>query len=154
MTREVRKVPADWQHPSDGYYPNGEVRYVPLFNGDQFISKAAQWDESAAKWAQGEFPEDADAAHRAMSFEEWDDPRPAAEDYMPIWPEAECTNFMMYELSTEGTPLSPAFATLEELAAWLAENKVSIYANETAGFDDWLAVCNGEPVVLALTPQR
>lgn len=154
MTREVRKVPVNWQHPSDGYYTNGEIRYVPLFNGSQFMSKAAQWDENAAKWAQGEFPEDADAAHRTMSFEEWDGPRPNAEDYMPRWPEAECTHFMMYELSTEGTPVSPAFASLKELAAWLAENKVSLYANEPAGFDHWLKVCNGEAVALALTPQR
>lgn len=116
MTREVRKVPATWQHPSDGYYPNGVIRYDPLFNGSQFICKATQWDESAAKWAQGEFPEDADATHRTMSFEDWDGPRPNAEDYMPLWPDAECTHFMMYELSTEGTPVSPAFATLKELA--------------------------------------
>ncbi|CAM3169196.1 hypothetical protein BZK31_08210 [Pseudomonas floridensis] len=154
MIREVRKVPANWQHPSDGYYPDGKVRYVPLFDSSEFTSKAAQWDENAAKWAQGEFPQDAGAAHRTLSFEEWDGPRPNAEDYMPLWPEAECTNFMMYELTTEGTPVSPGFATLEDLATWLAENNVSIYANEPAGFDDWLAVCNGEPVTLALTPHR
>ncbi|ORL48623.1 Hypothetical protein (plasmid) [Pseudomonas putida] len=154
MTREVRKVPANWQHPSDGNFPDGKPRFDPLFSANRFISRAAQWDEDATKWELGEFPEEADDNDRALSFEEWDGPRPNPDDYMPLWPESECTHFMMYELSTEGTPISPAFETLEELATWLADNQVCLYANEPTNYEQWLKVCNGEPVELALTPQR
>ena len=116
MTREVRKVPADWQHPSNGQYWDGQVRYEPLFDGSKFEAKAAHWDEEAAKWARGEFPEDASEAAKAMSYEDWEGPRPDPAHYMPRWADFECTHFMMYEVTSEGTPISPACASLEELA--------------------------------------
>ena len=33
MGREVRRVAADWKHPTNGRYHDGSVRYVPLFDG-------------------------------------------------------------------------------------------------------------------------
>jgi hypothetical protein len=49
-------VPPDWQHPKDGFYADGNVRYVALFEGSDFAAKAADWAEESAKWAAGEFP--------------------------------------------------------------------------------------------------
>jgi hypothetical protein len=146
MIREVRKVPAHWQHPSDGCHSDGQIRYEPLFDSRHFESKAAQWDKSAAEWAAGEFPEDANATHRAKTFEQWDGPRPNPTHYMPLWPEAERTHFMMYELTTEGTPISPAFETKEALATWLVENEATLYADETASYDLWMKICNAGSV--------
>ena len=51
MGREVRMVPADWQHPVD---ENGF--YAPLLAGP-WSKRVADWDLAAAKWAEG-FEED------------------------------------------------------------------------------------------------
>lgn len=153
MTREVRKVSADWQHPSDGSYTDGQIRYVPLYEGSAFASKAAKWDEGASNWARDKQPESAGSTPGQMSYAEWAGPRPRAEEYMPAWSEADCTHFMMYELSTEGTPVSPAFANIEELATWLTQNKVCLYADEVASYEQWLRICKGDAVSLTLLPR-
>jgi len=140
MSREVRKVPASWQHPKDGFYPNGQVRYVPLHDG--FMRRAAKWDEEAAKWAKGEFPAYADDESKAGTYESWDGSRPDPAEYMPDWPESERTHFMMYETTSEGTPVSPAFATQEELAQWMTDNG-STFGGSNASYDQWLRVCKG-----------
>jgi len=141
MSREVRKVPASWQHPKDGFYPNGQVRYAPLHDG--FMRRAAQWDEEAAKWAKGVFPDYADEESKAGSFESWEGSRPDPADYMPDWPESERTHFVMYEITSEGTPISPAFATPEELAQWLTDNSESTFGGSKATYEQWLRVCKG-----------
>ena len=62
-------------------------------------------------------------------------------EYMPIWDKSEATHFMMYEDCTEGTPISPAFETVEELAHWLADNGASAFGHMTATYEQWLATC-------------
>jgi hypothetical protein len=72
--------------------------------------------------------------------------------YMPTWSSEEATHLMMYETTTEGTPISPAFATAEDLARWLANNKVAVYASATATFNEWLQVIkDGFDFFLAIT---
>jgi hypothetical protein len=143
MGREVRRVPADWKHPSNGEYTDGTVRYVPLFDGSDYESRVRDWDEESAKWARGEFPEYASEANRKLSYEEWNGQRPKAEDYMPAWPEGDRTHCQMYETTTEGTPISPVFATPEELARWLADNGASAFGDMTADYEHWLRVACG-----------
>ena len=50
---------------------------------------------------------------------------------------------MMYEITSEGTPISPAFATPEELARWLSDNEAIAFAGMTATYEQWLRVANG-----------
>lgn len=50
---------------------------------------------------------------------------------------------MMYENTSEGTPISPAFETPEELAHWLADNGASAFGSETASYESWLRICRG-----------
>lgn len=149
MGREVRRVPATWEHPK---YPEGHQfagRYVPLFDGG-YEDGAAEWDEGYAKWQSGfkrsyshegkwvaREPED------NMRFTEWSGERPSPDDYMPSWPEAARTHLMMYETTSEGTPISPAFATAEELAHWLANTGASSFADMTATYEQWLHVAKG-----------
>lgn len=142
MGREVRRVPADWQHPKDE-----RGHYVPL-HGGSVSERLARWDEAAAKWAEGlredyrnggwkpREPDELD-----MPFEEWDGERPDPADYMPDWPDGERTHFQMYEDCTEGTPISPVFATPEELARWLADTGASAFGSMTATYEQWLATC-------------
>jgi hypothetical protein len=141
MGREVRRVPADWAHPKKA---DGE--YEPLHDG--LNRRLADWDRDNAKWEEG-FEEDFSTTpfgwkprapeRAAMTFEEWDGPRPKAEHYMPDWPEAERTHWQMYESTSEGTPISPVCASPEELAHWLADNGASAFADMTATYEQWLA---------------
>lgn len=111
MSREVRKVHKDWIHPK---YNSG--RYIPLM--DNFNSDKRYYEEH---------PEE--------------DYKPQSKYYMPEWKEEEKTHFMMYETTSEGTPISPAFTNIEALAHWLADNRASSFANETATYEQWLATC-------------
>lgn len=128
MSRQVRRVPADWQHPTEPSRRGG-VQYKPLHDG---------YADAKAEWV---------AMYEAEGYEaatEYWGGTPMAEEYMPDWPEAERTHLMMYETTTEGTPISPAFATPEELARWLANNGASAFGGSTATYEQWLRTCQGE----------
>ena len=143
MSREVRKVPANWEHPTG----------TALFDGS-FAEAAAEWDEAKRQWDAGfqenHFPEEGedkwkpkDADTAGMSFEDWDGERPVESDYMPDWPEAERTHLQMYETTSEGTPISPVMETAEELARWLADNNASAFAGQGASYEAWLSMIKG-----------
>lgn len=146
MGREVRRVPAGWQHPKHEVFGlNGpEERYKPLFKGEKYQPAVDEWDEACAKWKAGERPDYCtDPESRAMTFEQWGGQRPHRDDYMPNWPAEERTHLMMYENTSEGTPISPAFATPEELARWLTDNGASAFGSMTGTYDGWLRVARG-----------
>lgn len=145
MGREVRRVPADWQHPKEWTAGTRglEERYKPLFPGENYQARVDEWDDDCAKWKRGEFPDYADADDRAKTYEQWAGQRPHRDDYMPNWPAEQRTHLMMYEDTSEGTPISPAFATPEELARWLVDNKASAFGSDTGSYEGWLRVARG-----------
>jgi hypothetical protein len=51
--------------------------------------------------------------------------------------------WQMWEDVTEGSPISPVFATPEELARWLADTGASACGSDTATYEQWLAVITG-----------
>ena len=145
MSRRMRRVPPGWEHPRDH---NG--RYKPLFEGP-YSKAAAEWDEERAQWDAG-FIRDFDGtgweprtnsqiAMDCSDFDEWHGARPTELEYMPAFPEGSATHCQMYEETSEGTPISPVFATPEQLAAWLAENHASAWGGMEASYADWLAMC-------------
>ncbi|VVB50621.1 Uncharacterised protein [uncultured archaeon] len=145
MGREVRMVPPGWQHPQEA-----DGRYKPLLDGS-FEKALAEWTEGKKKWEEG-FRENWGAkegepkwkpkeADETCSWVEWNGSKPQKRDYMPTFPEGTATHLMMYETCTEGTPISPAFATPEELAHWLADNGASAFGDMTATYEQWLATC-------------
>lgn len=145
MGREVRRVPANWQHPKDG------SGFKPLRDG--FTKALRDWNDGNAKWQEGlredwsKYPAVAwiplEAEHTGMTFAEWHGEQPQAGDYMPDWPEAERTHLQMYEDTTEGTPISPVMDSPELLAAWLADTGASAFGGMGASYEGWLRVCNG-----------
>lgn len=145
MGREVRMVPANWEHPKDEH---GD--YEPLLGGD-YESAAAEWDAEHTQWQlglarnYGEGPSHVpiEEAYRSGTYTAYSGRRPSPDDYMPHWPGAERTHFMMYEDTTEGTPISPAFATPEELARWLTDNEASAFGRMTGSYEGWLRVAQG-----------
>lgn len=138
MGREVRRVPADWQHPMD---PD-TGRFKPLLGSD-FAQALKEWNAENEKWSRGEFPDYADEESRRMSYSEWNGDQPKRCDYMPSWPTEQRTHLMMYEDTSEGTPISPAFATPEELARWLVDNNASAFGRSTGTYEGWLRVARG-----------
>lgn len=141
MGREVRRVPANWQHPK-----RADGRYEPLL-GESYTTAAAEWDEGAALWAQGlrrDWDDPARTAplvedERTLAYAEYEGERPVESDHMPDWPEVERTHWQMYETTSEGTPISPAMESPEVLARWLVDNNASAFAGITATYDQWLA---------------
>lgn len=143
MSREIRRVPASWRHPR-----SETGGHLPLYSGTQLIERLTMWHEEKAAWdlgyrrdfVSGKF-EPKKSEHTDISYEEWDGECPDPKDYMPAWPDGLCTYLMMYQTTNEGTPISPAFETPEELARWLADNKASAFGSETATYEQWLATC-------------
>lgn len=154
MGREVRRVPADWQHPHDGTtYRDGSIRYISLFEGP-FSVHLAEYEAEKAKWERGEFPSYADEDSKKLSYSEWDGDPPSAEDYMPEWTEEEKTHLMMYETCSEGSPISPAFKTPEELARWLVDNNASAFGGSGATYEGWMRVAQGGYACSAIISSR
>lgn len=143
MSREVRMVPPDWEHPR-----NESGDYIPLVEGS-FAKESADWDEGCAKWAEGfrrvhsmreEAPRWVEREENC-SYQEWAGERPKPDQYMPEFEPGTATYLMMYESTSEGTPISPAFATPEELARWLADSNASAFGGMTATYEQWLSTC-------------
>ncbi len=142
MGREVRMVPKDWQHPKkrEFNYRTGqyEDRYRPMHDRS-FADEMREWYQGWEAWERGERPEGA----VSETYWQYRGGPPDPEYYMPQWPPSERTHLMMYEDTTEGTPISPAFETPEELARWLADNGASAFGGSTASYESWLRVCKG-----------
>tara|TARA_R110000824_G_scaffold205804_5_gene390747 strand:+ start:85 stop:546 length:462 start_codon:yes stop_codon:yes gene_type:complete len=133
MSREVRMVPKGWVHP---VYVGG--RPIPLF--DNYNSEDADdWDEERKLWDSKEHSDFIEGCE----FSEWAGGRPDKNDYMPIWSVEEKTHLMMYETTSEGCPISPAFETPEELAKWLADNEASAFGGSKGTYEGWLRVAKG-----------
>ena len=113
MGREVRRVPADWQHPVDATGALIPMRQYFPYNADEILEGIIEG------WLKNEPP------HYGM-------------DVMPDWPEAERTHWQMYEDTTEGTPISPALESPEALAQWLVEHQASAFGDLTATYEQWL----------------
>ena len=116
--RELRPVPLDWEHPREpGTYSDGSPRYRALFSRATLREDMRYYEEH---------PEDAD---------DWKyDP----ERYMPEIPEGTPLGWQLYETTSEGTPVSPVCATLEELAEW-CETGATVFASCRWTRAQWLA---------------
>jgi len=122
MGREVRRVPKDWQHPTE----NGRLK--PLHEG--YAETLAGFLAMQSK----------DGLQKALDYY---GTAPDINDYMPEWTEAEKTHIQMYETCSEGTPISPVFEFPEQLAHWLASTHASAFGGMTATYEQWLEVARG-----------
>ena len=177
MSREVRRVPLGWQHPTEPnpYWFEQTVRslqrreclsrlHLPQerFIGlmDDFAGRLADWtqeldDMKARRGHSWEFDVEYyltgfkgqdDEEPTVHPFHEWDDDgqnthtvelrdidhlhelcvarveseRPDPDCYMPVWAPAEATGWVLYETVSEGTPVTPVFATPDELVEHLS----------------------------------
>ncbi len=127
MSIEIRKVPKDWKHPK-----NASGDFIPLYEGTELATGQKEWDLQNMKWLEGftkELNNEGDIIwvnktpdEFEITFEEYDSPRPLEKEHMPEWKESELTHLMVYEDESEGTPLTSARLTVEELALELFES--------------------------------
>lgn len=68
-------------------------------------------------------------------------PEPLHKSEMPKFENP--SHVQMYEICTEGTPISPVKETPEQLAEWLVENQASAFGSRTATYEEWLPICQG-----------
>lgn len=159
MGREIRMVPPGWQHPKypdDHCEPHLRGRFIPLHKGG-FAAADAEWNEGYAKWQDGfvkNYGEGEPWRERTPddgpTYTLYAGGRPSPDEYMPEFPEGTATLLCMYEDTSEGTPISPSFATPEELARWLADTGASAFGDMTATYEQWLATCKSGWAVSAV----
>jgi hypothetical protein len=120
MGREVRRVPSDWEHPK--YTKDNAIReswigeYKPLYDQD-YESAAEEWTVNFNMWQEGKHP--SQPCEYCRYYWEYDSP-PDEEAYRDRkWTEEDATHFQAYETVSEGTPVTPAFATREALVDYL-----------------------------------
>lgn len=120
MGREIRRVTPNWEHPKKERYDMRLGRYVedyqPLFD-KPFAPAMREWYAGWEAWERGERPQ---GAEDSSTFWDWDGGPPDPHYYRPAWAEGEATWWQVYETVSEGTPVTPPFATQEELIDYLA----------------------------------
>lgn len=128
MGREIRRVPVNWEHPKRKDLTGRDTdQYQPLYDKDAETAWS-DWMDGFEEWKAGELaktieehPEHGyklDEPYR--SFCDWDGEPPDPKYHRPKWPEDAVLGFAVYETVSEGTPVTPAFATKEELIDYLA----------------------------------
>lgn len=145
MGRELRKVPANWEHPK-----NDNGKYQPMY--DKFYLDAFnKWLENHNQWLDGTHPdlkENPERKEEYPFYSMWDGNPPEVEYYQTKkYSAEELTHIQLYQTTSEGTPLSPVFKAdeFEKLCEWAAENATT-FANFKATKEEWIKML-GEGLV-------
>lgn len=119
MGREIRRVPKGWDHPRDERRPD---QYKPLFDGS-YSAVAQEWVNACLQWQNGLHPDQDNTQDRPKFYWEWAGSPPQPEDYRPDWEASGITAdwVCLYENVSEGTPITPSFATDAELIRYLVK---------------------------------
>ncbi len=132
INREIRRVPLDWQHPTD---ERGEP--IPLQSRDHWYSDA----ELEELYAEG---------HSLEEIESWHMP-----DFSAV-PEDQL-GLCVYETTTEGTPMTPVFVDTPE-GRWAlvhyCANNVSVFADRMTNAEAWAELLFGSRATLNLATGR
>lgn len=123
MGREIRRVPPNWEHPKKEYnrYVRGTYQTVMEYKPMHDQPFAPAMDEWYATWKSWETDPEGRAKHDCDYFE-WNGSPPDPEYYRPDWPEGSATWYQAYQTVSEGSPVTPPFATPEELVDYLVKN--------------------------------
>lgn len=148
MGREIRRVPANWEHPkmvrlgTSGYENAFKPQHKCSFDDD-----AADWIKEFIKWSAGDFPSHAEDDDKKLPFWEWAGSHPDRDDYVD-YKDEEPTWWQAYETVSEGTPVSPPFETKEELIQYLADNG-DFWDQKRCKEPKWASLWGGIPGVSA-----
>lgn len=112
MGRELRMVPPNWQHPE---MKNG--RGSQPMHSSTFEEVAKEWKDGFAAWERGEKPDYCTTPN--VEYWEYNGAPPDDRAYYRPWKTEDATWFQLWENVSEGTPVTPPFATKEELIEYL-----------------------------------
>lgn len=154
LSRELRRVPLDYEHPKKQRYDLRTLTYVedfqPVF--DRFyVPEVREWLANWELWQKGEHPDQKRDDPPEYSFEDWDGNGPDPDYHYPgdAWPKDAEMGICMYESVTEGTPISDVYpdtpAGRRAMAEQIAHEDTSITSSLTV--DDWLEVINSQTIV-------
>lgn len=136
MGRELRKVPAGWEHPK-----NSEGKFQPMFN--EFYGDALkEWFVGHELWQDGTHPDlakDPSLKQKYPFYAMYHGNPPDVEYYhTKQYTEEELTHIQLYETTSEGTPKSPVFRAdeLDKLCEW-AEANATTFATYKATKEEW-----------------
>ncbi len=117
MGREIRRVPPNWEHPKDE-----DGNYLSMHD-EVFDDALNEWLTDYNLWKEGKHPDQLKYPDdcKGRDYCEWDCNPPSYECYRPRFTE-EPTWYQVYQTVSEGYPVTPPFATKEELVNYLVEN--------------------------------
>lgn len=121
MGREIRKVPANWQHPvTEDHY--GRMRKQPMYDR-AFEDAFSEWLAEFGRFRAGKLTDD-ERTWYPLGLASWlaEDGRPPEPAYYRPWKREDATWFQVWENVSEGTPVTPPFATKAELVDYLVKN--------------------------------
>lgn len=117
MGREIRLVPPNYQHTAR----NQHGHFKSMFD-KTFKQACDEWDAGEAEWLAGTSEESKKYKSKYPHYADWNSARPDnPENYRP-WEDSEGTWFQVWETVSEGSPVTPAFATKEELVEYLVKH--------------------------------
>lgn len=146
LSREVRRVPLNYEHPKKSRYDVQTMTYVEDFQPvcDRFYVPAVR--EWLANWER--WQTNPDPAGGGCSFEEWDGNGPDPDYHYPgeAWPDGAEMGIRMYESVSEGTPISAVYPDTpggrEAMAQELSERTGAI--TDGMSPNDWMRVIEGQ----------
>lgn len=166
MGRVVRRVAMDFEWPLNkiwiGYWWPFKSMDCPWCDGSGWdeehrhmpYDKRREWQE--ATWnGDGKAWEKAFCAHCKGDGYLWPSEeikRLSEQDQTYDPPKGE--GWQMWEDTSEGSPISPVFATPEELARWLADTGASAMGSMTATYEEWLRMIGNEWACSAVWDQK
>ena len=83
---------------------------------------------------------------KACNGQGWDQSRKAEHDAHEAWERVEPTpgdGYQIWETVTEGSPITPVFASPEDLALYCSNNRVNAGGGQTLSYERWLAFITG-----------
>lgn len=131
MGREIRMVPPNWEHPRrecphspwaggcEEAKEHGGLCYQPMYDND-FDTALSEWLVGYNLWKEHKHPDQQkDYVDDDTAYWDWCGTPPDPNYYHQKFDDA--TWYQVYETVSEGTPVTPPFATREELINYLVQ---------------------------------
>lgn len=155
MSTELRRVPPNWEHPTDHKTSNYEssIAYqAPRFKSWRPLLDE-DWAHAARRWWLRRI---GFAIKRGLLYplavlgiigpdwsiaEGWDkdDTPPDYFRHRPRWKRGEATHYQLYETVSEGTPISPVCSSIDQLIEWCASQSREVWVGTaTMSRDQWV----------------